>query len=58
MLVNATPSHWHTKRQATSILEFQSDQKAICLVTTNLWLMALVFPPLPYPKNWLPIIES
>ena len=86
-LVFATPSHWHTKRQATvetatfesefvaariamdqiialrytlCILEFQSDHKAICLVTINLWLIVLVFPPLPYPRNqlWLPLIES
>ena len=32
----------------------------IFMVTTNLWLTVLVFPPLPYPTNqlWLPIIES
>ena len=86
-LVNATPSHWHTKRQATVetatfgsefvAVRIATDQindlrytlmylgvpvrsKAICLVTTNLWLTALVFPPLPYPRNqlFLPIIES
>ena len=85
-LVNATPSHWHTKRQATvETATFGSEfvapriatdqindlrytlmylgvpvrSKAICLVTTNLWLTALVFPPLPYPRNqlFLPIIE-
>ena len=37
------------------MLEFQSDQKAICLVTTNLWSTVLVFPPLACPRNelWL-----
>ena len=86
-LVKATPSHWHTKRQATvETTTFGSDfvaariatdqiidlrytlmylgvpvrSKAICLVTTNLWLTMLVFPPLPCPRNqiWLLIIES
>ena len=49
-LLSGTPS---------CILEFQSDHKAICLVTINLWLIVLVLPPLPYPRNqlWLPLIE-
>ena len=77
-LVNATPSHWHTKRQATvetatlalslwqqellqiklltsgthsCILEFQSDLKATCLVTTNLWLTVQASLHLPYQKE-------
>ena len=77
-LVNATPSHWHTKRQATvetstigsefvaariatdqlmtsgthsCTLEFQSDLRAICLVTTNLWLTVQVFLHLPCQRN-------
>ena len=86
-LVNATPSHWHIKRQATVetttfgsefvAARIAADQiidlrytlmylgvpvrsKATCLVTTNLWLTMLVFPPLPCPRNqiWLLIIES
>ena len=79
-LVNATPSHWHTKRQATvetatigsefvaariatdqiivsgthsCILEFQSDLKATCLVTTNLWLTVQASLHLPYQRNQL-----
>ena len=36
------------------ILEFQSDQKATCLETTNLWLTVQVFLHLP----WHPITES
>ena len=77
-VVNATPSHWHTKRQATvetatfalslwqqellqiksltsgthsCILEFQSDLKATCLVTTNLWLKVQVFLHLHCQRN-------
>ena len=75
-LVNATASHWHTKRQATvdsvtfgsefaaariatlltlgthsCTLEFQSDLRAICLVTTNLWLTVQVFLHLPCQRN-------
>ena len=36
------------------------DQKATCLVTTNLWLTVQAFPPLPHPRNqlWLFTIES
>ena len=65
-LVNATPSRWYTRRQATVetatfgsefvaaiiatdqiidlryTFEFPSDPKAICLVTTNLWLTVQV----------------
>ena len=50
-LISGTPS---------CIMEFQSESKATCLVTTNLWLTVQVFPPLPCPRNqlWLPIIES
>ena len=49
-----------TSGTPSCILEFQSEQKATCLVITNLWLTVQVFPPLPYPRNplWLPTIKS